>query len=224
MCRKNISERGRRWPIQKQHESVCTIVGADPKAGEFGIAVASSALAVGKNVPFTGAFVGAMAVQGFTSPYFGITGMKLLREGLKAQEVIDKILAEDILRDARQILVIDAAGKAAAFTGGAVEQHAGSRDGENFVAGGCGLPGQEPIDAAAEAFASSQGDLAGRLVAALSAADAKSPDGTFVSAVVRVSKDNSYPSVDLRVDKHSDPVKELARLLQIWRTRSAPSA
>ena len=117
----------------KHQETICTIVAADPRAGQFGIAVASSALAVGKNVPFTGAFVGAVAVQGYSSPFFGIAGMKLLRENIPANEVIDRVMTGDPLKEHRQMVVIDAAGKTAAFTGSSTAAHSGSHQGENYA-------------------------------------------------------------------------------------------
>ena len=69
----------------RYQDTVSSICAADLKAGEFGVGVASTGLAVGKNVPFSGAFVGAIAVQGYTGPFFGIAGMKLLREGIPAR-------------------------------------------------------------------------------------------------------------------------------------------
>ena len=207
----------------KHQETICTIVAADAKAGQFGVAVASSALAVGKNVPFTGAFVGAVAVQGYSSPFFGIAGMKLLRESVPASEVIERVMTGDPLKEHRQMLVIDAAGKTAAFTGSSTASHSGSRQGDNYAVAGCGLSGQEVIDACAKAFEDTDADLAGRLAAALAAAAAKGPDGAFESAAVRVSKDKAYPSLDLRVDSHSDPVKELVRLLEVWRKKTSPA-
>jgi uncharacterized Ntn-hydrolase superfamily protein len=206
----------------KQQETVCTIAAADLKSGEFGIAVASSSLAVGKNVPFTRAHVGAIAVQGYASPFFGIAGMKFLRDGVHSHAVIENVMAGDPLKEHRQMLVIDVTGKPAVFTGSEVSPFCGSHQGENYAVAGCGLLGQAVIDGCAKAFEETQGDLAGRLVAALAAAEKASGDSApFESAAVRISKDNPYPYLDLRIDRHADPVTELARLLEMWRTKTA---
>lgn len=205
----------------KQQETICTIVAADLKAAEFGIGVTSSALSVGKNVPFTGAHSGAVAVQGYSSPFFGIAGMKFLREQVSAQEVIDRLLSGDPLKAHRQIIVIDVTGKTAVHSGGELGAFAGFRQGDAYAVAGCGLSGEDVISTCAKAFEDASGDLAGRLLAALVAAEKKNTGTAFESAAVRVSKDASYPYVDIRVDKHSEPVKELARLFDIWRKKNA---
>ena len=209
----------------KLQETICTIVAADLKAGEFGVGVVSSALSVGKNVPFTGANSGAVAVQGYTSPFFGIAGMKLLRENVPADEVIERVMTGDPLKQHRQILALDVTGKSAVFTGSEMTPHCGSQQGENYAVAGCGLSGEEVIKACARAFEETRSDLAGRLVAALAAAEEKGGDGAhWESAVVRISKEAPHPYLDLRVDKREEPVKELSRLFEIWRLKTAPKA
>lgn len=201
-------------------ETICSIVAADLKAGEFGIGTASTALAVGKNVPFTGAFVGAIAVQGYTGPFFGIAGMKLLRENMPAQRVVDEIMADDPLKDSRQVLAIDVTGQTGGYSGASLTPYAGIRQGENYIIGGCGLPGQDLIDTAAKAFEETRGDLAARLLRALEAMAGAMKESAFSSAAIRVSKTDPYPYIDLRVDSHPEPVNQLARLIDTWRKRT----
>ena len=205
----------------KQQETICTIVAADLKAGEFGVGVTSSSLSVGKNVPFTGAHSGAVAVQGYSSPFFGIAGMKFLREQVNAQEVIARLLSGDPLKAHRQIIVIDVTGKTAVHSGAELGGYAGFRQGENYAVAGCGLSGEDVLNACAKVFEEANGDLAGRLLAALAAAEKKSTGTALESAAVHISKDDPSPYIDLRVDKHDEPVKELMRLFEIWRKRAA---
>jgi uncharacterized Ntn-hydrolase superfamily protein len=207
--------------LLRQQETVCTIVATDLKAGEFGIGVAASSLSVGKNVPFTGAHSGAVAVQGYSSPFFGIAGMKLLREQVSAQEVIERLLAGDPLKAHRQIIVLDVTGRTAVHSGAELSPAAGFRQGEGYAVAGCGLPGEEVLAVTATAFEEATGDLAGRLLAALLAGEKKAGADSFESAAVRVSKDQSYPYLDLRVDKHPEAVRELSRIFEIWRKKNA---
>jgi uncharacterized Ntn-hydrolase superfamily protein len=210
-------------PDLKSQETVCSIVACDPKEDLFGIAVFSSAPAVGKTVPFTGAFAGAMAVQGFTSPYFGVEGMKLLRDGVSADKVIEKVLTEDPIRESRQLLALDRAGRPAAFTGSALPTFAGSVEGDRYIIGGCGLADGSLLEKAAKVFEEAQGDLVERLLTALGVAgDSNGNREGAVSAALRVSKDQPHPFMDLRVDKHGDPITMLSTLLAKWRMRNPP--
>jgi len=208
----------------KSQEIILSIVAAEAKQDLFGVASVSNAPAIGKTVPFTGAFAGAIAVQGYTSPYFGVAGMKMLREGTPAGEMLERVLADDPLRESRQILVIDAAGHKAAFTGGALPQYAGSLEGETYVVGGCGLSGEAVLSGCAGAFEEGQAALADRLLAAVEAGvSAEGGGDSIVSAVLRISRDRPYPWLDLRVDRRSDPVGEIHRLLAQWREQNAPA-
>ncbi len=206
----------------KHDETILSIVAADLKDGQFGVAVASVDLSVGKNVPFSGPFVGAIAVQGYAGPFFGIAGMKMLREGLSAEQVIASVMADDLFAYSRQILVIDAAGRTAFHSGTSLPPTVGVRQGEHYILGGCGLSGDAVAGAVAGAFESAQGDLAARLLAALQTFEAGHEGLPLGSAALRISKSEPYPYVDLRVDSHADPVAHLAELLSTWRSRQAP--
>lgn len=206
----------------KYQEIILSLVAADRKADEFGVAVTSTSLAVGKNVPFTGPHVGAIAVQGYAGPFFGIAGMRLLREVVPAEKVIERIMADDPLRESRQVLVVDAAGNTAAWSGASLPTFAGTCRGTDCIAGGCGLSGKELLDACVIAFEAAKGDLAERLLAALAEVEALYNGPELESASLRVSKDEPFPHIDLRIDSHREPVKHLARLLETWRKRNGP--
>src|SRR5918911_3179457 len=90
-----------------------SIVGADVDAGEWGVAVQSKFLAVGAVVPWAAAEVGAVATQSYANPRYGPDGLDLLRRGLSAEEVVDRLTREDDGRVKRQVGVVDARGGAA---------------------------------------------------------------------------------------------------------------
>ena len=72
-----------------------SIVARDPSTGDLGIAVASKFLAVGSVVPWAEPHVGAVATQAYANPRYGPQGLDLLREGLSAQEVVDRLTGAD---------------------------------------------------------------------------------------------------------------------------------
>ncbi len=57
------------------HPSTFSIVGYDPEAQEWGIAVQSKFLAVGAVVPWAQAGIGAVATQSYANTSFGPDGL-----------------------------------------------------------------------------------------------------------------------------------------------------
>src|SRR5437667_12539595 len=94
-----------------------SIVACDLNAGQWGVAVQSKFLAVGSVVPWAEPHIGAIATQAYANPRYGPQGLELLREGLGAQEVVDRLTKADDGRDHRQLGVVDAEGAAAKHTG-----------------------------------------------------------------------------------------------------------
>src|SRR5215207_1284512 len=92
-----------------------SIVACDLEAGCWGVATQSKFLAVGSVVPWAEPQVGAIATQAYANPRYGPEGLALLREGLSAQEVVDRLTANDEGRDHRQLGVVDAEGGSATF-------------------------------------------------------------------------------------------------------------
>src|SRR5881398_2065675 len=90
-----------------------SIVACDLEAGQWGVATQSKFLAVGSLVPWAEAEVGAVATQAWANPRYGPDGLALLREGLSAQEVVERLTAADDGRDHRQLGVVDARGEGA---------------------------------------------------------------------------------------------------------------
>jgi uncharacterized Ntn-hydrolase superfamily protein len=207
-------------PIQPT--STFSIVAFDPKTGDLGVAVASKFLAVGSVVPYAKAGVGAIATQSFANTTFGPKGLELLRKGLTPSQVLKQLLASDKDRELRQVGIVDAKGRAAAFTGKKCLPWAGYIVGKGFAVQGNILAGEQVVKAMAKAFQETQGELAERLMAALEAGEQAGGDarGKQSAAILVVRKGAGYGGfddryTDLRVDDHPEPVKELRRILTI---------
>jgi uncharacterized Ntn-hydrolase superfamily protein len=206
--------------------STFSIVGTDPATGSCGVAVASKFLAVGAIVPFAKAGVGAIATQSFVNLNYGKSGLKMLASGVSAQVALNRLTHEDDGRDSRQAGIVDAAGNAATFTGAGCFDWAGGRTGRaagmGFAAQGNMLTGADVVAAMADAFTTTDGDLAKRLLAALTAGDATGGDrrGRQSAALLVVRPNGSYGGytdrwLDLRVDDHVSPTAELNRLFAL---------
>jgi len=200
-----------------------SIAACDLHAKQWGVAVQSKFLAVGFVVPWAEPEVGAIATQAYANPSYGPNGLALLREGLSAGEVVERLIAEDEGRDERQLGVVDASGTAAAWTGPDCNDWAGHRTGPCYSAQGNILVSGETVDALAETFeATADTLLADRLLAALASAQAAGGDsrGEQSAALLVVQREGGYATlsdvlVDLRVDDHEHPIDELARLYEL---------
>src|SRR5712691_7187046 len=113
-----------------------SIVACDLEAAQWGVAVQSKFLAVGSVVPWAEPAVGAVATQAYANPRFGPDGLALLREGLDAEEVVERLVAGDDGRNERQVGVVDGHGRAAAHTGSECIDWAGHRTGACYAAQG----------------------------------------------------------------------------------------
>src|SRR5438045_7337081 len=113
-----------------------SIIARDPATGQFGIAVATRFFAVGARVPYIAAGLGAIATQAFVNPYYGIDGVKLLRQGLNAHDVLAALLATDDGRESRQIHIMDASGEITAHTGRDCVERCGHISGSGFSIAG----------------------------------------------------------------------------------------
>ena len=196
-----------------------SIAACDLVAGQWGVATQSKFLAVGSIVPWAEPGVGAIATQAYANPRYGPEGLALLREGLSAQEVVDKLTSADDGRDHRQLGIVDAQGRAASYTGSECMEWAGGRTGECYAAQGNILVSAETVDGLAETFESSSGPLVTRLLDSLDAAQAAGGDrrGQQSAALLVVEKDGGYAGlsdvvVELRVEDHERPLEELRRL------------
>ncbi len=201
-----------------------SIVAYDPATNAWGAAVASKFLAAGALVIWARAGAGAVATQAFAKVSFGPDALDRMAAGVSANEVIARLAGDDPLRERRQVACVDAQGRAAAFTGSDCFDWKGHRTGPGYTCQGNILTGPETLDTMAHAFESTRDDFAGRLVAALHAADRVGGDrrGKQSAAVLVVTPGGGYGgdndrAIDLRVDDHPDPVARLAELLDLHR-------
>ena len=196
-----------------------SIAACDLDAGQWGVATQSKFLSVGSVVSWAGPGVGAIATQAYANPRYGPEGLALLRDGLSAEEVVERLTSADEGRDHRQLGVVDGQGRAASYTGSECMEWAGGRTGDCYAAQGNILVSAETVDAIAETFESSSGPLATRLLDCLDAAQAAGGDrrGQQSAALLIVEKDGGYAGlsdvvVELRVEDHERPLEELRRL------------
>ena len=203
--------------------STFSIVAADPNTGEVGVAVASRFFAVGTVVPHARAGVGAVATQSYANTSFGKHGLSLLSHGSSPEKVLEVLLGNDKGRNKRQVGLVSASGASASYTGTSCIAWAGGRSGPNYAVQGNILTGEEVVAAMEKAFLSTVGKpLGARLYAAIEAGDAAGGDsrGKQSAALLVCRKDGGYGgftdrAIDIRVDDHPQPIRELERLLDI---------
>jgi uncharacterized Ntn-hydrolase superfamily protein len=198
-----------------------SIIARDDATGQFGIAVATKFFAVGARVPHIAAGCGAVATQALVNCYYGIDGVRMLREGRHPQAIIAALLAADDGRESRQLHIMDAHGAIAAHTGKDCIDWCGHVPGDGFSVAGNMLVGPRVLDDTAGTYAASK-DLpfAQRLIAAMHAGEAAGGDKRGrQSAALLIHDTEDWSALDLRVDDHDDPLAELARLERVSRER-----
>lgn len=201
-----------------------SIVARDPATGQLGVAVQSHWFSVGPIVAWAEAGVGAVATQSFADPAYGPLGLDMMRAGKTARQALAGVLTSDPGEAVRQVAMIDAKGNVAAHTGAKCIPAAGHITGENFSVQANLMLNDKVWPAMAEAFRGARGDLAERMLAALDAAQAAGGDarGQQSAAILVVSGTPSGRPwkdrlIDLRVEDHPEPLKELRRLVKIHR-------
>jgi uncharacterized Ntn-hydrolase superfamily protein len=198
-----------------------SIIARDTKTGQFGIAVATRFFAVGARVPYIAAGIGAIATQALVNPYYGIDGLKLLRDGRSPRDVIDALIAADSGHASRQMHLMDASGRIASHTGRECVDWCGHIEGDGFSIAGNMLAGARVLDDTAGAYAEHKAlPFAQRLIAAMVAGEAAGGDKRGKqSAALLIYGEEEWSDLDLRVDDHTDPLAELARLEHVSRER-----
>jgi uncharacterized Ntn-hydrolase superfamily protein len=198
-----------------------SIVACDLEAGQWGVGVQSKFLAVGSVVPWAEPKTGGIATQSYANPRYGPDGLALLRSGLSAEEVVERLTAADEGRDERQVGAVDGQGRAASFTGSGCHDWAGGRTGACYAAQGNILVSEKTVDGLADTFEATGGrPLVERLLDCLDAAQAAGGDsrGQQSASLLVVEADGGYAGLsdsvyDLRVDDHPRPLEELRRLV-----------
>jgi uncharacterized Ntn-hydrolase superfamily protein len=222
--------------------STFSIIAFDPATGDLGVGVQSRAFGAGAAVPYAVPGVGAVATQASANRRYGPRAIALLQQGLSPAEVVKRITDEDPGRDSRQVAVIDTKGRSAVYTGRRVIErnsdpkdlvhlggYAGHISGQNYSVQGNTLASVEVVKAMAAAYENGTGTMADRLMDALDAGQSKGGDtrgmqsaGILVVRPLPPDSDSTVERiVDIRVDDHENPFKELRRLLQM--TQGVPN-
>jgi uncharacterized Ntn-hydrolase superfamily protein len=195
-----------------------SLIGRCERTGMFGIAIATSEMAVGSRCIHVAPGVGAVVTQASTNPRLGHLGLNLLRAGYAAPRVLDEIAASDQFVERRQLGCLDVTGLAAARTGSGNKPWAGHRVEPNVVVAANAVAGAAVADGMLEVFRkTADRPLWERLLAALEAGKAAGgqPNGEVSSGLFVVDRE-PYAMVDLRVDLHPEPVAELRRLADAY--------
>ena len=201
-----------------------SIVAVDPETGDLGAAVASRVFGAGNHVLWAEAEVGAVVTQAHMNGGYGPRGLELLKEGLTAQQVVDRLLAEDPYprKDGRQVAIVDAKGNVAVYTGPIASDWRGHIKGDTYSVQGNILAGPHVAEAMAQAFEDTEGELAERLYAALKAGDDAGGDrrGRQSAGLLVVRKGggsafNNDRLCYINVNDSKDPLRELGRLLPL---------
>jgi uncharacterized Ntn-hydrolase superfamily protein len=215
---------GRLEGIPPRPDHTYSIVARDPATGQMGVAVQSHWFSVGSRVVWAQAGVGAVATQSFTNPAYGTRGLELMSMGKSAPEALAELVAADEHPEVRQVAMIDAQGRVGAHTGESCIAAAGHKVGSNYSVQANLMTDKSVWPAMSRAFEETRGDLAARLMAALEAAQDQGGDirGRQSAAILIVRGESTGKLwedriLDLRVEDHLEPVKELRRLVNTWR-------
>lgn len=198
-----------------------SIVARDPETGAMGVGVQSHYFGAGRVVPWAEAGVGAIATQSVVEVSYGPKGLDLMRDGASATEALEKLVAADELSVVRQVAMVDATGATAVHTGPGCVAQAGDRAADQVTAQANMMEKDTVWGAMIDAYQGAAGaDLAGRILAALEAAEAEGGDvrGKQSAAILIVSGERTDAPwdarlVDLRVDDSDAPLAELRRLV-----------
>ena len=202
-----------------------SIVARDPNTGEMGVGVQSHYFSVGSVVSWGESGVGVVATQSFVNKSFGLRGLELLKQGKTPQEAIDILLSDDEGRDVRQVSILDVKGRVATHTGSKCIKYAGHFKGDNFSVQANLMLSDKVWPKMAEAYEKHKKiPLPERIIRSMEAAETVGGDirGKQSAALLIVRGDpveNKWedPLIDIRVEDYNEPLKELNRLLKLWR-------
>lgn len=202
-----------------------SIVARDTATGEMAVGVQSHWFSVGSLVPWGRSGVGVVATQSFVNPAYGPKGLDLMEDGKTASEALGILVAQDEGKEFRQVAFLDNSGRTEAFTGEKCVEAASHITGKNFSVQANMMLNNDVVPAMELAFRSYPNiPLAERVVKVLQAAQEAGGDirGKQSAALIVVGPEkvkNSWEDkkIDLRVDDHEEPLKELERLLKVAR-------
>jgi uncharacterized Ntn-hydrolase superfamily protein len=201
-----------------------SIVARDEESGEIGVGVQSHYFNVSV-VAWGESGVGVVATQSFVNKSFGLRGLELLKRGKTPKEALDLLISEDEGREMRQVSIMDAKGNVATHTGLKCIKYAGHKIGNNYSVQANMMLSEKVWPLMAEAFEENEKlPLAERIIKSLKAAELVGGDirgkqsANLVIYRGEISEEKwEDPLIDLRVDDHEEPLKELERLLTLYR-------
>jgi len=202
--------------------STYSIVALDRETDEVGVAVQSHWFSVGSVVTWAEAGVGAVATQSFVEASYGPLGLASMKSGKSPREALQSLLLRDKNREARQVAMINTKGKVAVHTGARCIPEAGHATGDGFSAQANLMSSDKVWGAMASRFKASRGPLARRLMAALEGAEGEGGDVRGRQSAAMLIVKARAPSapwegkvLELRIEDHPEPLKELGRLIRI---------
>lgn len=203
--------------------STFSVVARDKENSDLGIIVQSKFPAVGSIVPWGKAEIGAIATQAWANVSYGPRGLLLLESGMSASDTLNALLADDDGREHRQVGIVDSKGRAVAHTGNECMDWAGHIVGDGYSCQGNILASEDVVKNMADAYERTDGDLINKLLASLNAGQEAGGDrrGMQSAAIFVVRKAGGYEGgndryVDVRVDEHPSPIRELERIFKIY--------
>ena len=218
-------------PDPRRPVATYSIVAHDPETGEMGVAVQSHWFSVGSIVSWAEAGVGAVATQSFVEPAYGPRGLEAMRKGKAPEKALSHLIAKDENENVRQVAFVDAKGRVAAHTGDKAIIHACDQQGEGYSVQANLMENDSVCAAMTAAFETSDGDLAEKMMAALEGAqsvggDIRGKQSASMIVVEGERKDNPWEGrvIDLRIEDHPAPIKELRRLMVLNRAYNLMNA
>ncbi len=193
-----------------------TAIGRCPRTGRLGVSVTTGEIGTGGRVPSVMANVGAVGTQAYTDPRLGPLAIRLLELGYPAARVMAELESSDPHIEWRQLGIVDRYGRTAVRTGARNTAWAGHITGDGWVVMGNAVINEDVVGAMGRAMEEYEAeDIETRLMHAISAGTEAGgqPDGQRAAAVV-VHENEGYTIVNLRVDDHDAPMKELWRLFE----------
>ena len=199
-----------------------SIVAYDAETGEIGAAVQSHWFSVGSLVIWAEPGIGAVATQSFVRIDYGPLGLKAMADGEDPAAIMKKLTQNDQGQAVRQVAMVDAKGRVAGHTGANCIDFACDKQGKGYSVQANMMLKNTVCEAMSKAFEATKGSLARRLMAAMEAAqneggDIRGKQSAAIKVVKAAKQNNPWEGVvmELRVEDHPHPIKELNRLVGI---------
>jgi uncharacterized Ntn-hydrolase superfamily protein len=202
--------------------STYSIVALDRENNQMGVAVQSHWFSVGSVVTWAESGVGVVAVQSMASPSYGSLGLSMMRQRKSPRDTLDALVKLDSSPSGRQVAMLDVNGRIEVDTGPDCLPEAGHYIGTNFSTQANLMKNDKVWVAMAEGFEQAEGDLETRLLLALKAGQEVGGDirgmqsaAILVVNVFTTGKTWEDKILDLRIEDHPEPLKELERLMRL---------